>query len=67
MKRYIAQFMGHNSTDFSDIADWATEKQARGHVLMTVNSNPRIKAGRVYDSVEEQVVGDVYYGEEDKK
>lgn len=60
MKRYVAQFMGQNSDQFEDIAYWVTEKQATGHVLMTVNSNPRIKAGRVFDQVEKQVVGQVY-------
>lgn len=61
MKRYVTQFLGQNSDQFDDIAHWATEKQALGHVLMTVNSNPRVKAGRVFDQVERRVVGEVIY------
>ena len=58
MQRYAAQFIGSSGDEFVDIAYWPTEKQAMGHVLMTVGSNPRIKAGRVYDHVEKKVVGE---------
>lgn len=60
-KRYVAQFMGQNTDKFEDFAFWTTEKQAIGHVLMTISSNPRVKAGRVFDQIDQRVIGSVHY------
>ncbi len=62
MQRFVTQFMGMTGDTFENVAYWPTEKQALGHVLMTVGSNPRIKAGRVFDQIAQEVVSKVYYG-----
>ncbi len=60
-ERYVAQFISDHTDHFEDFAYWATEGRAKGHVLMTISSNTRVKAGRVFDKIEQRVIGDIHY------
>ena len=58
-RRYVMQLLGHDSDQWEDSAYFGDLDRAAEMARLEVETNPQVKAGRVFDQETGQVVGDV--------